>query len=154
MKSQNFIALVILILCTTSCRKDEPEKIDFRESYVGEYEILVNSHHWQMGASDSWSEYTITGEIFIYDSSKNFSYVQNTFMPFEPSEGASHGLTIRFTDYYHSHFYLQEDDTIRWAGGYHYGHSGYFTGDSIYFNVTGLGGLGGGSNYYTKGRKL
>ncbi|MBK6524188.1 MAG: hypothetical protein IPG07_00710 [Crocinitomicaceae bacterium] len=35
-------------------------------------------------------------------------------------------------------------------GGYHYDHEGCFKGDSLYFNVTGLGGLGGGTNFYKR----
>ncbi len=153
MKSQNLIILISLFVFLISCRKDGQKKNDFRANYIGEYELYVHSHHWQYNAYDYWTEDTIVGEVFIYDSTQSYSYLQNTFYPFTEEE-ISNALTIRFTEFYHSYCYLQEDDTIRSAGGYHYSHSGYFTGDSLYFNVVGLGGLGGGSDYYTRGKKL
>lgn len=158
MKRQNWFIYLLVELVLISCRKDEeipsntPE--DFRDKYVGEYEFYVHSYHWQYGTVSYWVEDTIIGQVFKYDSLKSYTCVFNTFSPFDTPKETSAGLTIRFTESCHSHCYVNQDDTIRSAGGYHYFHEGYFKGDSLYFNVTGLGGLGGGTNYYTKGKKL
>jgi hypothetical protein len=156
MKTSGFVIFLLLGIVLISCRKDKigTELKDFRDIYVGEYELYVHSYHWYLGAYDYWLEDTIIGEVFIYDSTQSYSHVQNTFSPFNTPEETNFGLTIRFTNSYHSHCYVNENDTIRSAAGYHYSHQGYFKGDSLYFNVTGLGGLGAGSSYYTRGRKL
>jgi len=152
MNKQNLFIFFLFVSIFISCRKDK--EVDFRDKYIGEYELYVQSYHWQLGTDPYWLEDTIIGEVFKYDSTINYSYVQNTFSVFnDPSETYS-GLTVRFTDYFHSHCYVFPSDTIRLATGYHYHHEGYFKGDSIYFNVTGLGSLGAGMNYYTKGKKL
>ena len=164
MRTQNIILYLLFGLVLVSCRKDEylpqdevdlpQDEVDFRQKYVGEYQLYVHSHHWHLGAYDYWAEDTVIGEVFIYDSTETYPYVQNTFSPFNSPEETNSGLTIRFTDYYHSHCYVYQNDTIRPANGYHYSHSGHFAGDSLYFNVIGLGGLGAGSDYYTMGKKL
>ncbi len=158
MKGQNLFIFFLVGVALISCRKDEkiqPNATeDFRDNYVGQYELYVHSQHWQLGSDAYRLEDTIIGQVFKYDSTQSYSHVQNTFSPFNNQTETSSGLTIRFTDDYHSHCYVYEDDTIRSDSGYHYFHEGYFKGDSLYFNVTGLGGLGGGANYYTKGKKI
>lgn len=162
MKGQNLIIYLLAGVVLISCRKDEeippippkPIEVDFRDNYVGEYELYVHSYHWQIVAPAYWLEDTIIGQVFKYDSTQSYSHVQNTFSPFSSQAETSFGLTIKFADNRYSHCYVYPDGTIRDTAGYHYAHEGYFKGDSLYFNVTGLGGLGGGVNYYTKGKKL
>jgi hypothetical protein len=159
MSSQNAFFYLLIAVALIACRKDKTipsnsNQEDFRDKYVGEYQLYVHSYHWQMGTDAYWQDDTVIGEVFKYNSTQYYSNVQNTFSPFTTPAETSSGLTIRFTDSYHSHCYVYQNDTIRSEGGYHYDHEGYFKGDSLYFNVTGLGGLGGGTNFYTKGKKL
>lgn len=159
MSSQNAFIYLLIGVVLISCRKDEeiPADInqeDFRDKYVGEYELYVHSYHWAVGTDAYWAEDTVIGEVFKYDSTQNYSSVLNTSSPFNTPAETNSGLTIRFIDGGYSHCYVYPNDTIRPHGGYHYDHEGYFKGDSLYFNVTGLGGMGGGVNYFTKGKKL
>lgn len=159
MRIQNAFLYLLIAAALMACRKDKtiPSNIiqeDFRDKYVGEYELCVRSYHWQMGTDAYWEEDTLIGEVFKYDSTQNYSPVLNTSSPFDTPAETSSGLTIRFLAGAYSNCYVYQNDTIRSDGGYHYYHEGYFKGDSLYFNVTGLGGLGGGADYYTKGKKL
>lgn len=161
MNPKNLLYLLPFLLFLHSCMKEKTQppinhvvEADFRENYIGAYEMHVNGYHWKMGEDSYWTNDTVIGEVFVYDSSAVIPNIQNTFSPFNNSAETAQGLTIKFTNTYHSHCFIKKDDTIRNAEGYHYKHSGYFTPDSIYLNVTGLGSLGGGSDYFTKGRKL
>jgi len=154
-----FWTLLLLISALSSCRKDEPVLIeevipDFRMNYVGTYEMYIHSYHWQLGNYEYWQEETAIGKVFIYDFLGDSIDVMNIGQPFESEEELSSGITIMFKDSFYNNCYVRQNDTIRPYATAHYKHIGYFTDDSLYFDVTGLGGQGGGSDYFTKGRKL
>lgn len=155
------IFVSFLVVLMASCRKDEkplgPGTIsytDFRDAKTGTYEMEVSVYHWQMGTTPYWTEDTILASVTKYDSLHPQDCYLNTGPVYDDAGETVYGMTIQVNSYCYTNCYLRLDDTIRPLADYHYYHTGYFTGDSLYFNLSGLGGLGGGTNYKLRGRKL
>lgn len=157
MKVKQIFFVVIIIISVLGCRKDSPvifvSPPAYGEKYVGTYDMEVKRYNWMMGTPSTWSTFTTLGAVYIYDSTATYPGILNTFSPFENLNDKKNGLTIRIMSNQHTRCVLELNDTIRTIGGYHYHHDGYFKGDSLYFNITNLGGLGGGSSYYARGKK-
>lgn len=148
---KKFLIISTVLFIITSCQKEEIPPMtlpDYRENYTGNYEYELIVYSWQMGQPSSYDTSINQGLIRFYEYG---DYDSNLYSSEETGD-TSNTIAIEFGPMITSE--VTTDGLLVEKFGYHYHHQGYFVQDSIYFSVTGLGGLGGGADYYVRGAKL
>lgn len=127
------------------------EVMDYRAPYTGDYHFLVITESWMLGfpTTRDTAKYDGIIRLFVPGDSDDDMYSGD-----DSSENPDEKITILFSPFGKITSLLDTAGQMVPKNGYHYYQSGGFVGtDSIHFSVTGLGGLGGGSNIYVNGHK-
>lgn len=138
------LVLAIAFLALTSCRKDEPKPIDYREAYIGTYDFHLVSNSWMMGQPTVTNEWDYQGWIRPF----NLEYLN----PNENIESLTIDSTL--TIHYDEDAYL--NNGINEKGELLSVYCQYASFDSlglIHFYSNCGSGLGGGSNLTVSGIK-
>lgn len=66
----------------------EPEPVDYREKYTGNYTILWHFTYWQLSGTSEDTTFTYTGHIMLGDASNTlkFQWSDSTYHEFKVSE--------------------------------------------------------------------
>ncbi len=122
---------------------------DFRSKYLGNFYFQTITELWTLGQPTTYDTSFYSGVIRRYElaDSDNDLYLND-----DSGENPNAKITIEFKPNTKITSLLNEDGNLIPKTGYHYYHQGGFsTTDTIVFSVEGLGGLGGGWNYYVIG---
>jgi len=147
----NFFKLVVIIsICIFgSCANEVGEEVDYRNSYLGDFNFTVIEEYWLMGEPTVYDTLNYLGIIKEYaapDSENDF------FVEDDSAEDPMRKISIEFLENKHITSEIIIGGELISKSGYHYHHEGTFIGnDTIKFVLSGLGGLGGGINYEIKG---
>ncbi len=154
MKGIRFLLAGMALLLCTSCEK---EVTGYRDGFTGDFLFTTVVMRWHLN-TDS------TGliQVIDYDTIEFRGFIRK----YEPGDDAmdlypdldtlhrDSAVFIQFLEQSAITTLLKPDGTLVPRGGYHYGCSGAFQGrDFLEFSVIGLGGLGGGWNYYVTGSR-
>ena len=149
---QNLLLLSLLGCCCTisSCKKESTEvKPDFREHFTGDFEFTIMKESWSDAMPDNiYDTTTFAGSIRLYSSTDNEHDLY--FGTDNPAENPMAYITIKFLQAQRGHItsVVSEAGLLEEKLGHRYSHEGTFLGsDSLRFEVRGLGGIGGGTNY-------
>ncbi len=122
--------------------------IDYRDIYYGDFSFLVVKESWLLGESTTYDTIDYNGKIREYHKDDYDHVIYNT------TGDKNKMITILFLSDQSIMSLIDKDGQLIEESGVHYYHEGAFINhDSIEFSVTGMGGLGGGWNYYVKGKR-
>jgi hypothetical protein len=154
MKLHLWIALLtVTLIMVPSCEK---EKIDYRMTYTGDFHFTTVVRSWNLS--------TDTGlyKVVSYDTSEYEGFIRK----YEPGDDeldlytgldsltSDSTLFIQFTEYSAITNIVDPDGSFVPRTGHHYWCTGSFLGeDSLSFSIQGLGGLGGGWDYFVGGSR-
>lgn len=148
------LTLLLLMATVLGCENFSLFKGDYRKKYYGDYSFTMIIENWRMDTA-TWYDTVLTeGEVRKYETadSENDIFSQN-----DSEMDSDKRITIELEK--GNPFItpvIDENGLFVPLYGYHYLHEGLFTDqDHLSFSVRGLGGLGGGTNYFITGvRKL
>jgi hypothetical protein len=144
---RNVYILGFCFIIMISCDK---ESSDYRNKYTGNFTFTVVSEFWQLNQITQYDTLIFDGSVRLYADGDDLKDLSQ--MDFTATD--SKRVTIEFLQGQIITPEIEESGEFVEAGAYHYHHSGRFVNnDEVEFNVGGLGGLGGGINYYIKGRR-
>jgi hypothetical protein len=122
---------------------------DYRQKYYGDFYFKTITEWWMLGQPTTYDTTYYQGIIRKYETadSENDLYLDD-----DSDDNPNEKITILFKQNTKITSLLTIDGQLVPKTGYHYGHHGGFTHiDTIDFYVGGLGGLGGGNNYFVTG---
>lgn len=122
---------------------------DNRLSLIGNYHFTTVKYVWHIGVPDFYDTLEFDGTIKLYEDGDQLIALN----PIYPTNNAEKRVTIEFID---STLIIPEisiADTFVTVHSIHYNHSGKFFNNTCSFEVSGLGGLSGGTNYIVNGYK-
>lgn len=125
---------------------------DYRATFLGNFKFKVIRKFWMIGQPTAIDTFYYDGVIrrYVLADSQNDLYNEDD----DTKENKDEKITIEFTEYNHITSLLKKDGRLVSKSGIHYNHQGGFTGlDKISFTLTGLGGLGAGSDYTVSGTR-
>lgn len=139
-----------LILLLGSCKKEEQ---DFRTKYTGDFDFTVIEEFWLLG-QDTLSDTSIFAgtirKFSIEDDTLDLDGNEFHYNTLDPDKR----ITITFSDKKIITPEITDEGVFMLIQSHHYFHKGSFDDtDNIDFSITGLGGLGGGWNYYVSGKR-
>jgi hypothetical protein len=139
-----------LILLLGSCKKEEQ---DFRTKYTADFDFTVIEEFWLLG-QDTLSDTSIfTGTIrkfSIEDDTLDLDGNEFHYNTLDPDKR----ITITFAADKTITPEITNDGQFMLIQAHHYFHRGGFgDANTLEFAVLGLGGLGGGWNYYVSGKR-
>jgi hypothetical protein len=142
------IVLGFVFITFCGCKKE----CDFHEQFLGEFRFTVLTEHW--GGLGNYTDTTIfDGVIRRYEAGDEYldESVEN-----QNSSVVNDGkLMIAFLNQRFLLSGVNKDGSLEAESGYHYHHEGKFNhSDKIQFQITGLGGLGAGWNYFVTGERI
>jgi len=139
-----------LILFSVSCKKEISEK--YRAKYTGEFIFTVVGRHWgETVGGVMYDTVVYNGTIVLYDKENT----SNDRTPDYYNAKDSKRITINFLEYSCITPEIDKDGNLIEFSGAHYHHKGGFVNiNEIEFSITGLGGLGGGVDYYINGKRI
>ncbi len=154
MKGIRFLFTGMTLLVCACCEK---ESADYRDAFTGDFVFTTVIMSWHLNTDSAGSI-----QVVEYDTSEFLGFIRK----YEPGDDAidlypdsdtlhpDSTVFIRFLEQSAITTLLEADGTLVPRGGYHYGCSGAFRSrDSLDFSINGLGGLGGGWNYYVSGTR-
>lgn len=146
------ICLVIVLLALSSfyaCKKECDDHLKF----MGKYRFEVITVNWNINTGESSDTSLFEGVIAPYQSGDE--YLDENYENQQPGALNDRKLTIRFLSDAYLLSAVTPEGILSPESGYHYHHQGQFDANgNVNFQITGLGGLGAGRNYYVKGTKL
>jgi hypothetical protein len=148
MKSPITISFFLLLL--VACRKDEKAVpltpiTPIKTLYFGNYQFRVVKENW-VGVTYTYDTFNTSGTLANYADGDGYSDLCNLQ---EPINETGQRYTIIFMANNSITPYVDSLDNFVVRHGPHYNHSGYFHDSTkVDFSVTGMGGQGGGYNYY------
>lgn len=154
-KSLHCFGLIVVISLFMGCTKkkiEQPVVIDYRETYIGNYNFQIIQFNWMMGQPPKYDTTYYQGNIRTFQHSD----IDIDMSSFEnDSEVDAKRITIHFNNSLYITPEINTTGVFTEKNGYHYGQSGKFTSkDSVDFYIGGLGGLGGGTSYTVHGHRL
>ena len=123
---------------------------DFRNKYYGDFYFTTIKENWIEDQPTIYDTIYHHGFIRKFELEDRIGDLFGSYNGDDSDENPDEKITIVFSEKLTS--LLNPNGELVTKVGMHYYHEGKFvTTDSIMFEVTGLGGLGGGWNYYVKG---
>ena len=142
----SLLCLTFFILAFQNCEKDEN---DFRSVYYGYFNFTVIYESWSIIGPTTYDTIKYSGVIrkFVQSDSDSDYYNED-----DSKEDPNKKITIEFLKKTILTSVITNDGQLIPKGASHYYHEGGFMNrDTIKFSLTGLGGLGMGTNFYVKG---
>ncbi len=132
------------------CKKQQNIDKNYLKQYFGVYHFTTIVENWSGAYPTTYDTLYQTGSVSEF---KTVDSDSDLCASIEPVKETGQRCTIKF-GYNSITPTVNSSDTFVVRYGPHYCHKGFFYGDSkVIFSVTGLGGLGGGYNYYVSGVK-
>lgn len=161
MKRQTYLTMfgIAFLAVQSSCIRQEqgepvypgPWDTDYRKEFTGAYDFTVVEQYWIMGLPTTYDTTVYSGSVNLFVEGDNLTDLSSFDLP---GENEDLKVTIEFLPGSRITPEILESGEFLPKAGYHYSHSGSFLpSDSVQFSVSGLGGLGGGTNYFIRGKK-
>lgn len=152
---KSLIAISFFLLLLVACRKDEnnapivPITL-IKTLYFGNYQFRVIKENW-IGPTYNYDTFNTSGTVSNYaveDGNSDLCALQ------EPINEIGQRYTIKFMTDNSITPCVDSIDNFVERHFAHYNHYGHFHDSTrVDFSITGMGGLGGGYNYYVSGVK-
>jgi hypothetical protein len=149
-RSISALVMIFVLVFSFGCENAPLLKGNYRKQYCGNFSFTMIVFNWRMDTGAWYDTVYTEGLVRIYepDDSESDLYVS------DDSDLDKHKrITIAMKD--RNPFItpiIDEAGFFSPLSGYHYYHEGLFTDpDHFNFSVIGLGGMGGGCNYYVQG---
>lgn len=143
-------SVIFTLILACGCENTPFIKGNYRKAFYGDFSFTIIVYNWRMDTGSWWDTLYYEGLVRKYIPEDSDS---DLFGPDDSEMNDSKRITIevRNGDPFITPM-IEESGLFFPLSGSHYYHQGLFTDhDHLNFSVTGLGGLGGGCDYYVTG---
>ena len=152
MRRRLFIFLSIISLCNSSCRKEaEIPPNAYRLRFTGDFHFKITSIYWTHGKGDSYDTSFFDGLSELSERPIQVRWPTPKNMDFDSA------ITIKFQE---NGTYSAVTTVVSPSGvlsiinaGHYYLQGAFSDKDHLEFSLSGLGGLGSGSEIYVSGQR-
>jgi len=137
------------VMSSFGCKKE----CDYHLKFIGKFRFEVMTDNWNINTGETLDTSFFDGEIALYQPGDE--YLDESFENQQPGVVNENKLTIHFLSNAYLLSAVTKEGVLSPESGYHYHHQGqFYANGDVYFMVTGLGGLGAGTNYFVKGKRI
>ena len=142
------LCVVISLMSTFGCKKE----CDYHLKFIGKFRFEVVTNNWNINTGETLDTSFFDGEIALYQTGDE--YLDESYENQQAGVVNENKLTIHFLPNVYLLSAVTKEGVLSPESGYHYHHQGQYNANGdVYFQITGLGGLGAGGNYYVTGTK-